>query len=232
MFKIIQFLLILFLFFRASAQQVADNFTLRDVWGIERNLYEALDSGKTVVLDFFITNCGTCQINTPKLDSIWNTLGHQGDSLWIWGIESSGRNDSEVLAFMQQYQASYPCFSTMNDTFVTTAYNITYTPQYMVVCPDKTMKQVSINNVTAAINGCKTLSYDMQSNDNVIVIRNKEISFPPDTRYWQLYTLQGNMIENLTYMGKTISLNYLDNRFYILKWYNGKNFYTRKLCLF
>ncbi|HNV96584.1 MAG TPA: hypothetical protein PKG63_08925 [Bacteroidales bacterium] len=232
MFKIIQFLFILFLFFRVNAQQSAIDFTLRDVWGIERNLYNALDSGKIVVLDFFITNCGTCQINTPKLDTIWNTLGHNGDSLWIWGIESSGRNDSEVIAFMQQYQASYPCFSTMNDTVVTTAYNITYTPQYMVVCPDKTMKQVGINNVTAAINGCKTLSYSLQSLNNVVTIQNKQISFPTNTRYWQLYTIHGILIENSTFSDKTISLSYLNNGLYIVKWYDGNNFYTQKLCLF
>lgn len=232
MLKFIQIIFILLSFSKIYAQQIAPDFTLRDVWGVERNLYQALDSGKTVVLDFFITNCGTCQINTPKLDSIWNALGHNGDSLWIWGIECSERNDSTILAFMQQYHGTYPFFSTLSNNDIINNYNITYTPQYFVVCPNKNMKQVNVNNITSAINGCKMLWYDMSTIDNTIIIQNKQITIPKSTSHWELYTIQGKLIEQSNSNKNTISLELLKNGLYIFKWYNHEKNLSFKLCIF
>lgn len=232
MYKFIQILFILFFFSKIYAQQIAPDFTLRDVWGIERNLYLALDSGKTIVLDFFITNCGTCQINTPKLDSIWNSLGQNGDILWIWGIECSGHNDSTILDFMQQYHGTYPFFNTLNNINIIDDYNITYTPQYFVVCPNKTMKQVDINNITSAIQGCNILSYEMSTISNIVIIQNKQITVPSDASHWELYTIQGKLIEESNYTNRTIYLNHLKNGLYIFKWFNHEKNYSVKLCIF
>ncbi|MGQ9847924.1 MAG: redoxin family protein, partial [Bacteroidales bacterium] len=230
-YKFFQILSILFLFSNIYAQQIAPDFTLRDVWGVDRNLYQTLDSGKTVVLDFFITNCGTCQINTPKLDSIWHALGHNGDSLWVWGIECSERNDSTILAFMQQYHGTYPFFSTLNNNSVINDYNITYTPQYFVVCPNKNMKQVNVNNITSAIQGCNILSYEMPTN-NITIKQNKQIILPSNTYCWELYSLQGKLIEKSYSNNSTISFDYLKNGFYIFKCYNHEKNYSFKLCVF
>lgn len=232
MYKFIQILFILFFFSKIYAQQIAPDFTLRDVWGVERNLYQALDSGKTVVLDFFITNCGTCQINTPKLDSIWNAFGNNGNSLWVWGIECSGRDDSTILNFMQQYHGTYPFFSTLSNNVVINDYNITYTPQYFVVCHNKSMKQVDINNIDSAIQGCNMLSYEKPTFNNSIIIQNKQITIPPNASHWELYTIQGKLIEQSNSNKSTISLEHLKNGLYIFKWYNHEKNYSIKLCIF
>lgn len=233
MYKFIRIIYIFLSFSKINAQHIAHDFTLNDVWGVERNLYHALDSGKTVVLDFFITNCGTCQINTLKLDSIWNALGHNGDSLWIWGIECSGRNDSTILAFMQQYHGTYPFFGTLYNNDIINDYNITYTPQYFVVCPDKSMKQVDINNITTAIQGCNMLWHDMPSMSNTIIIQNKQITLPPNTSHWELYTIHGKLIEQSNYTDRTIIyLDHMKNGLYIFKWKNFTKNYSYKLCIF
>lgn len=145
-------------FLKLNAQQVAQDFILTDVLGNTYSLYQELDKGKVVVLDFYITNCGTCQINSPILDSIWQQYGYGGDSVWVWGIETSGRNDSEIINFMQQYGVTFPCFSTLNDDVVIYVYNITYTPQYWVICPNRTYKIVAVNQIVDAISGCKQTS--------------------------------------------------------------------------
>lgn len=232
MFKFIQILFFLISFFKINAQQTANNIVLRDVWGIERNLYQALDSGKTVILDFFITNCGTCQINTPRLDSIWNEYGHQGDSLWVWGIECSDRNDSTIIAFMQQFNASYPFFNTIQNDSIIQLYNITYTPQYFIVCPNKYIKQISIEQVRDAISGCHILTYPIQTINNEIQIKNRQITFPPNTNKWELFSVQGVMILQCNYKNEAISLNNLNNGIYFLKWYDKNKIYIQKLCLF
>ena len=214
----------------SKAQTQAYDITLTDVYGLERNLFQTLDSGKVVVLDFFITNCGTCQINTPILDSIWNENGHHGDSLRVWGIECSGRNDSAILAFMQQYHATYPCFSTLNDDIVTFEYNITYTPQYFVVCPDKMMKQVGINQIRDAIKGCTNLSSDKLFLTNPWIIFNNQLIFTSTVQQVELYSTQGLLLKS--WHSSVISLDDIKNGIYILKWNDLKNFYTHKLCIF
>ncbi len=172
-----KFFLVVSFIFKISilfSQQLAEDFTLTDILGVERNLYQELDQQKVVVLDFFITNCGTCQINTPKLDSIWQQYGYNGDSLWVWGIESSGKPDSQIVDFVNTYQVSFPCFSTLYDDVVLFVYHITYTPQYFVVCPDKSMKQVSINQIESAIIGCKQTKTGTVVDDSMILYWNNE----------------------------------------------------------
>jgi ferredoxin-like protein FixX len=142
----------------ANSQNVAPDFILTDTHGVSRNLYTELDAGKTVVLDFFITNCGTCQVNTAVLESLWQTYGHQGDSVWVWGIEVSGVPDSAIDAFSNQFGATYPSFNTTFDDIVEVAYNITYTPQYYVVCPAGYMKQIPIGDIEQSILDCPEIT--------------------------------------------------------------------------
>ncbi|NSW44458.1 MAG: TlpA family protein disulfide reductase [Bacteroidales bacterium] len=229
--KLILFWLMIHFFIQTKSQTIAYDFTLTDVYGIQHNLYQTLDSGKVVVLDFFITNCGTCQINTPILDSIWNENNHHGDSLRIWGIECSGRNDSSIIAFMQQYHATYHFFSTLNDDVVTYLYNITYTPQYFVVCPNKIMKQVSINHIRDAISDCTSLSYDkLDHQQQPFIIFNNQIIFSSPVQPVELYSIQGLLLK--TYYSPIIPIDQLKKGIYILKWKNLEYFNTYKLCIF
>jgi hypothetical protein len=152
--KYLFYLFFLFQQLNVCAQSVAPDFTLTDIHGVNRNLYTELDSGKTIILDFFITNCGTCQINTDTLEQIWQTYGYNGDSVWVWGIEVSGVSDSMVELFDNQFSVTFPTFSTEFDDNMIGLYSITYTPQYFVVCPLHYMKQVPIASVVPNLLSC------------------------------------------------------------------------------
>jgi hypothetical protein len=164
-----------------NAQTVAPDFTLTDTHGVTRNLYSELNAGKSIVLDFFITNCGTCQINTSILESIWQTYGYDGDSIWVWGIEVIGASDSVINALDIQYGATYPSFSTVFDDNVIGGYNITYTPQYFVVCPAGFMKQVPIASIEQSIIDCpednRVSENRYKTKENWFFIDNSEIHF-------------------------------------------------------
>lgn len=142
----------------SGAQITAPDFTLTDINGVLRNLYNELNDGKTVVLDFFSIYCGTCITNTPALENIWQNYGYSGDSLWVWGIESFGSHDTSVQTFQNNYGSTFPLFSTANDDIVIYEYNITYTPQYFVICPDAGMKPYTVADIPAGIQNCKTTS--------------------------------------------------------------------------
>ena len=211
--------LIFFLAFQLNSfeQSIAPDFNLTDTHGITRNLYTELDSGKTVILDFFITNCGTCQTNTITLENIWQTFGYNGDSVWVWGIEISGASDSVVEIFDNQFSATFPTFSTEFNNSIVNLYSITYTPQYIVVCPFHFMKKVSVDAIVPNLLGCNE---SLQKNEIILNykkawfnIDNTEIhlnfsleNYPMDLF---IYNSLGNIIytEKVKDINRSISLN-------------------------
>ena len=70
--------------------QTTPNLVATDLDGVSHNLYNYLDSGKTVLLDFFIVNCTPCQEAASHMDDFWGTYGSNGtDQLEVLSIEVS-----------------------------------------------------------------------------------------------------------------------------------------------
>lgn len=162
------------------AQLTAPDFTLTDIDGNTRNLYSETAQGKTVVLEFFSVFCGTCITNTPVVENIWTTYGYSGDSMWVWAIEYQGVVDSVVNSFRQTYGVTFPMFGTSNDDVVVYLYDILYVPQYMVVCPDNSMKPYSISNLEEGVQACMTtteISAQSNSSEMKVYSRDQRIVF-------------------------------------------------------
>ncbi|GAB4286016.1 MAG: hypothetical protein Kow0068_11520 [Marinilabiliales bacterium] len=145
------------------SQGYASDFTMSDTHGNTYNLYDELDQGKVVVLNFFYTTCPSCQHGVPTLDSIWQSYGATGNSVWVWGIEGvigpTSATNAEVDTFCATYGATYPCFSTdFNDDTILYIYGIYATPQYYVICPDHKMIHVPIDSVGDYIPVCFHIS--------------------------------------------------------------------------
>ncbi len=141
---------------------IAPDFTMVSMDGDTFNLYTELDAGKIVVLDFFATGCPSCQQNTPKLDSVWQAYGYNGDSLWVWGIECSFGDSNyvdNINEFENNYGGQFPIFSTFANTdSVLTLYGITWTPQYYLICPDtKAQPRMEITEVDSVIQACQQI---------------------------------------------------------------------------
>ncbi len=230
--KIFGFFILFFTITTSNAQVVAPDFTLTDVDGVNRNLYSELDLGKPIILDFFSNSCGSCISNIPTLENYWQLNGNNGDSLWIWGIEINGITDSALIAFHNLYPSSFPNFSSYNDSIVVPLYNITYSPQYWVVCPSHFMKFVSIANIDQAIKGCRESSsvselaelnklewFSFKSNKINLFI--KESYFPAT---FLVCNLLGNIIfeSELFQTNQVVNLNFLPSGIYVIS-YIGNN---------
>jgi thiol-disulfide isomerase/thioredoxin len=121
------------------------DFTITTTDGVTRNLYNTLDSGKTVFIDLFFTTCSWCQTYAPVIEEIYKNSGEGEGNIVFWGISNNLYDPDEVI---DQYKANYnitnPCAGpdgggTTAHTTVISGQNFLGWPTYCVVCPDRTM---------------------------------------------------------------------------------------------
>ena len=127
----------------------APNFTVSDVlYGDNHELYNYLDSGYVVVLDFLSITCGHCIMHTPGTINSYNTNGPNGNNTARFiGLEVNSSTDSlAVLNYINNYNIDFPI---ANDIFpYMINYEMNYTPTFYVIYPDRTYTTICYNCVT------------------------------------------------------------------------------------
>lgn len=125
---------------------IAPDFTATDITGVEYNLYDLLDEGNTVILDFYATWCGPCWSykQTGIFENLWGTFGPEGTGdLYIFTLESDdttteadlyGTGPSTTGNWVEG--TPFPMFDNMSNIF--DAYGNTYYPTIYTVCPNGT----------------------------------------------------------------------------------------------
>ncbi len=135
--------LLLFVFqFTTNAQvgSIALDFTATDTHGETHHLYDYLEDGKVVVLDFFYTTCGPCQFYSPQVNLAYEKYGcNTADVIFIaidWGD-----NNSEVIAYDEEYLIEYPSISGNEGggNEVVDLYSIFGFPTFYVIDSSKTI---------------------------------------------------------------------------------------------
>jgi thiol-disulfide isomerase/thioredoxin len=145
---------------------IAPDFTATDINGVEWNLYELLDAGNTVILDFYATWCGPCwsYAQDGTLEEIYSTFGPDGTGdVYVFALES---DDSTTAADLNGTGTSTTgdWVSLLNMPIIDNAasifnsYACTYYPTIYTVCPDYTLVesgQASFDgHMTAAFAPC------------------------------------------------------------------------------
>lgn len=119
--------------------QNAPNLELTDLNGVTHNLYDYLDEGKSVLLDFFIVNCTPCQEGSPYLDELWETYGPNGtNQLEVISLEVYNNSDEFVEDAMNQWGVNNPVVNLDAIPDEYTPFVQGY-PHYFMICPDKSM---------------------------------------------------------------------------------------------
>ncbi len=187
-------LFLIFISYQVSAfSQQAVDFILTDLDGKKWHLFEELDNGKTVLLDFFYADCVPCQTLTPQIVQIYDDYGSDTGQVLVLGI-SDRDNNIKLRTFESDYNVNYPSGGTEgNGDSITLAYSSWFSfigwPTYAVVCPNRNMSwdldksQSGLPEIRSAIDTCvfymsvedKTISnaFTLNVKDDRIEVINK-----------------------------------------------------------
>lgn len=127
---------------KAQVGTTAPDFTVTDVHGDIHHLYDYLDSGKYVLLDFFYTTCIPCQYYSPQVNLAYEKYGcNTGEVIFI-SIDYND-TDAEVIAYEQQYQIEFPSVSGVDGggNGLIGPYGIIGFPTFFLIAPSKTIVQ-------------------------------------------------------------------------------------------
>ncbi len=190
--KLITLLLALAIGFGLKAQcplTQAVDFTATDVHGTEVHLFDILDGGQYVLIDFFFTTCGPCQQATPKVVESYYAMGCNMHDVFYMEI-ATGDSDAACLNWVNTYGVEYPTISgAAGGTGICNQYQIPAYPTLIVIAPDHSIVIQDlwpINNAQTIIttleglglqqHDCNTPSYNPQVSITIDQVLETEVT--------------------------------------------------------
>ena len=138
-------ILLVFLLFGAGlrAQQTslteAVDFTVTDCHGQTYNLFEILDRGQAVFIDFFFYSCGQCQVISPYITGSYTQMGCNMHDVFYIEI-SYMDSDAVCQQWADQYGVEFPTVGKDgggNEVF--NLYGIHACPTLVLIMPDRSI---------------------------------------------------------------------------------------------
>ena len=201
---IFTFIIAFFISLTLLSQVTIPDFILVDTKGNQFGLYNELDKGKTVVLDFFSLQCGSCQTGIAILEDLWQTYDTTNGDVWVWAIESLGGANIDIDDFIIANGGTFPGFNLSENPSLSSFFTISYTPLYFIICPDRTIKSASVDKVSTYVESCLTPSGLVEnstgkSDEISSIIIGNEISVDFNinkysTVGFEIYDLLGNQV--------------------------------------
>jgi len=163
--RYILFLLLLLSFQTGFAQVQIDtaiDFSVKDVHGLTVDLFEILDEGKLVAINFFSTSCGPCTQYAPAFQASYEDFGENEGNVFFVSI-CWGDNNAGVAHFDSIYGLTHPSVSGSQGggNMVYNDYLVETTPTVILIKPDREIveqyiwepSQSNINNAIMAAGG-------------------------------------------------------------------------------
>ena len=137
--KLLLLLIALTLGFGLKAQcplTTAVDFTATDCHGTEVHLFDILDGGQYVLIDFFFTTCGPCQQATPNIVQSYYSFGCNMHDVYYMEISVSDA-DPACQTWVTNYGVEYPTIGTTGGGgSICNQYQISYYPTVILIAPD------------------------------------------------------------------------------------------------
>ena len=118
---------------------VAVDFTATDCHGTEVHLFDILDGGQAVLIDFFFVNCGPCQQATPKVVESYYTMGCNMHDVFYMEI-SDRDSDAACQNWVTNYGVEYPTIGgPAGGAGICNTYQIGAFPTVILIMPDRSI---------------------------------------------------------------------------------------------
>ena len=128
--------------YHVKVSEPVPDIRITDTYGNAYRLYDELRSGKTILLDFFASWCGPCEISTPKINKLWDSFGRGGSTFQVFGVTTHPQDSYSVINNLN-WGAEYPKFAASNQTkllydhFERTVGGEGAIPFFVMICPNK-----------------------------------------------------------------------------------------------
>ena len=167
----------------------AVDFTATDCHGTEVHLFDILDGGQYVLIDFFFTTCGPCQQATPKIVESYYAMGCNMHDVFYMEI-SDRDSDAACQNWATNYGVEYPTIGgPAGGSGICNTYQIGAFPTVILIAPDRSIvinDLWPINNAQTVINAleqhglqqhdCNTPSYNPQVSITVDQVLETEVT--------------------------------------------------------
>ena len=135
----------------------ATDFSVKDIDGNTIHLFELLDAGNLVCIDFFSTSCGPCSYYSPDFQLSYEDFGENSGNVFhfsiCWGDDNTG-----VSYYQNQYGLTFPAVSGFDGggNQIYWDYDIQSYPTVILIHPDRTILEQYIwepsqENINSAI---------------------------------------------------------------------------------
>ncbi len=248
--------LLLILNYNSVFGQVGDpapNFTVTDTKGNNHTLYDYLDNGKKVLLDFFFTTCIPCQYYSPQVNLAYKKYGcNEGDVIFM-SIDLNNSN-AEVIAYEEEYKIEFPSISgdEGGGNAVINQYNVNSFPRFYLI--DSTHKIIDVidpptlqvfdfrfgmHNLVPM--ECNVFTQDVNTISGFKLFPNPvkdhiSISFnnyPDEQRIWdfKIFNCFGQLLLNGRLNSNSLDVSQISRGLYFLELSSEGNTYTTKILL-
>lgn len=114
----------------------AVDFTATDCHGTEVHLFDILDGGQYVLIDFFFYNCGACNETAPMMVQAYEAFGCNEHDVFFMEI-SDRDSDATCQTWTTKYGVEYPTISAAaGGNTITNQYGIPAWPTIILIAPN------------------------------------------------------------------------------------------------
>ena len=115
-----------------DARREAPEFTRPLLSGPDFVLSES--RGKIVIVDFWATWCGPCEVQMPVLDALWKHRDQRADDLMIVGVSVDTDPVEKVVAWIEERELEYPIV--LGDQDLAQRFGVIGYPTLIIIDPD------------------------------------------------------------------------------------------------
>lgn len=156
---------------QTSATQAID-FTVTDVHGTEVHLFDILDNGQYVLIDFFYTTCPACIQSIPYMVQSYSNFGCNMHDVFYMEVDH-GDSQASCLTWVNNYGVEYPTIAGADGgNSICSQYGIGYYPTVILIAPNHQVVIQDlwpISNVQSIINALQAQGVQQHDCDTPVV---------------------------------------------------------------